>query len=63
MSDANIRVSLPTILEAQMTKPFLILAALLAAFQISGCAVAVGAGGAIIVDDALEQENGGDGLF
>jgi len=46
-----------------MSRPLLILIGLLAALQLSACAVAVGAGGAVILDDALEQENGDDGLF
>ncbi len=40
------------------------LALLLGVMNLSGCvAAAVGAGGAIVVDSALENERGGDGLF
>lgn len=46
-----------------MSRIFKIIIALFAAFQLSACAVAVGAGGVIIADEALERENGDDGLF
>lgn len=42
-------------------KPALILAALLV---ISACApVAIGAAGAVIADEVMENQKGGDGLF
>ena len=47
-----------------MQKTFALLALLAAPFVLSGCAaMAVGAAGAVVVDEALEQERGGDGLF
>ncbi|MEO0911808.1 MAG: hypothetical protein AAFY59_02295 [Pseudomonadota bacterium] len=44
----------------------LILLLILASFSglsLSGCVAAIGAGGAVAVDSALENERGGDGLF
>ena len=41
----------------------LILTALLAAYTLSGCALAVGAGAAVVADEIIEEERGGDGLF
>ncbi|MEM9230048.1 MAG: hypothetical protein AAGB10_10620 [Pseudomonadota bacterium] len=38
-------------------------ALLLAGLTLTGCVAAVGAGGAVAVDTALENEQGGDGLF
>ena len=46
-----------------MTKIFQILLILLAGFQLSACALAVGAGAAVVVDEIVEDERGGDGLF
>ncbi|MEO1564428.1 MAG: hypothetical protein AAFR98_13410 [Pseudomonadota bacterium] len=46
-----------------MNKVVLTLLALFAAFQISGCAAAIGAGGVIVADEVLEDQNGDDGLF
>lgn len=36
---------------------------LLALPLLSACAAAVGAGAAVVADEAIEQEEGGDGLF
>ena len=45
-------------------KFWLVLAALVASVTISGCAtLLVGAAGAVVVDEAIEREQGGDGLF
>ncbi|MFY0692053.1 MAG: hypothetical protein JXR14_09065 [Paracoccaceae bacterium] len=46
-----------------MKKFSYILVALVTASSLSGCAVAVGAGGAIVADEIMEDRNGGDGLF
>ncbi len=39
------------------------LALILACLTLTGCVAAIGAGGAVAVDAALENERGGDGLF
>lgn len=49
--------------EKPMSRIILIILAIAAAFQLSACAVAVGAGGVVLADEALERKNGGDGLF
>lgn len=36
---------------------------LVSVFALQGCAVAVGAAGAVIADEIIEDERGGDGLF
>ena len=46
-----------------MNKLVPLVIALLAAFQLSGCAAAVGAGAVVVADKILEEENGDDGLF
>ena len=46
-----------------MRRIWLILALAAAAPALSGCAVAFGAGAALVADEAVEQERGGDGLF
>ena len=46
-----------------MPKILMILFSLMAAYTLSGCAVAVGAGAAVIADEIVEDEKGGDGLF
>ena len=50
-------------LETKMPKILMILFSLMAAYTLSGCAVAVGAGAAVIADEIVEDEKGGDGLF
>jgi len=43
---------------------WLLMAALITSTTLAGCApVIVGAAGALIVDEAMEQQNGDDGLF
>lgn len=44
-------------------KTLTILALLMAAPMLAGCAAAVGAGAAVVADEAVEDERGGDGLF
>ena len=47
-----------------MQKTLMILALIVAPFALSGCAaIAVGAAGAVVADEAMENKNGGDGLF
>lgn len=46
-----------------MPKLLMILMSLMAAYSLSGCAVAVGAGAAVVADKIVEEEEGGDGLF
>ncbi|MEO0344434.1 MAG: hypothetical protein AAF198_13450 [Pseudomonadota bacterium] len=46
-----------------MRRFFFVIFALVAVLQLSACAAAIGAGGVIIVDEVLEDENGDDGLF
>ena len=41
----------------------LALSLLVSAFAIQGCAVAVGAAGAVVADEIAEDQKGGDGLF
>ena len=36
---------------------------ILSVFALQGCAVALGAAGAVVADEILEDERGGDGLF
>ena len=50
--------------ERFMTKRFwMVLAVLATGTGVSGCAAALGAAGAVLVDQSMEQEQGGDGLF
>lgn len=43
---------------------WLILALAAAGFGVSGCApLVIGAAGAVVADEVMEQESGGDGLF
>lgn len=45
-------------------KFWVILAMMAAGTALSGCApLVVGAAGAVVVDEVMEQEGGGDGLF
>lgn len=47
-----------------MTRNTLALISLLITLPIlSGCAAAVGAGAAVVADEAIEDREGGDGLF
>lgn len=46
-----------------MSRPHLIVALILGALALSGCAVAVGAGAVVITDEILEQRDGDDGLI
>lgn len=47
-----------------MNRLFLMLSAVLLSVAVSGCGpLIVGAGGAVIADQAVEDEKGGDGLF
>ena len=47
-----------------MTKRiFLAVGLLITGFSLQGCAVAIGAAGAVVADEILEDERGGDGLF
>ena len=46
-----------------MSRLILGMSLLLSSFALQGCAVAVGAAGAVVVDEVMEQERGGDGLF
>lgn len=47
-----------------MHKTFWLIATLLAPTLLSGCGpVVVGAAGAVVADEVIEQERGGDGLF
>ncbi len=42
----------------------LTLVALMAALLVSGCApLLIGGAGAVVADEVIEQDNGGDGLF
>lgn len=45
------------------TKKWMALGLVVLSFGLQGCAVAVGAAGAVIADEILEDERGGDGLF
>ncbi len=47
-----------------MTKQLILaLGLLISGFALQGCALAVGAGAAVVVDEIIEDERGGDGLF
>ena len=35
----------------------------ISAFTLQGCALAVGAAGAVVADEIIEDKEGGDGLF
>lgn len=39
------------------------LALVVMCFGLQGCALAVGAAGAVVADEVIERERGGDGLF
>ncbi len=44
-------------------KLILALGLLVSGFALQGCALAVGAGAAVVADEIIEDEKGGDGLF
>ncbi len=47
-----------------MQKKFLAMLALVTAVALSGCApLLIGGGAAVVADEAIEQDQGGDGLF
>ena len=45
------------------TRALLALGLLMSGFVLQGCALAVGAGAAVVADEIAEDNRGGDGLF